>query len=158
MKTIISFLRKFLLTFVIIFSITFFAYILIEYFIFNQNAVRITHIIYITLIIAVGSILLSLFYLINKISSVVQTLITYAIITIVIYGMGMISGWFNHKVLEIVGYGVLFTSLGALLLSVGILIRNHYRSKELNDELRAFKKTTSISKEEKGVDDREKDC
>ena len=71
MKVFINYMRKLLLTFVIIFSVAFFAYIMIEYLIFKQNIVRINYIIYITLIIAAGSIVLSLFYLINNISSVI---------------------------------------------------------------------------------------
>ncbi len=156
MKVFINYMRKLLLTFVIIFSVAFFAYIMIEYLIFKQNIVRINYIIYITLIIAVGSIVLSLFYLINNISSVIQALVTYTIITLVIYGMGMISGWFNHKILEIILYGILFSGLGALILTSGVMVRNHLRSKELNEELLAFKKSTSISKEEKGASEHEK--
>lgn len=131
--------KSMLLTFLIVLPITMFVYVIVEHFIFEQNAVHFSYLFYITLIAAVFSVILNLFYRINRINSLVQIIITYFLIVIMMYSIGLISGWYNERLVAYILYGLLFNFIGVSLIATIVLLTRHLQFKKLNSDLEKYK-------------------
>lgn len=131
--------KSMLLTFLIVLPITMFVYVTVEHFIFEQNAVHFSYLFYITLIAAVFSVILNLFYRINRINSLVQIIITYFLIVIMMYSIGLISGWYNERLVAYILYGLLFNFIGVSLIATIVLLTRHLQFKKLNSDLEKYK-------------------
>lgn len=131
--------KSMLLTFLIVLPITIFVYVMIEHFIFEQNAVHFSYLFYITLIALGFSIILNLFYRINKINSLVQIIITYFLIVIMIYSIGVLCGWFNERIMAYLCFGLLCNFVGVSLIATIVLLTRYLQFKKLNDNLIKFK-------------------
>ena len=131
--------KSMLLTFLIVLPITMFVYVTVEHFIFEQNAVHFSYLFYITLIAAVFSVILNLFYRINRINSLVQIIITYFLIVIMMYSIGLISGWYNERLVAYILYGLLFNFIGVSVIATIVLLTRHLQFKKLNSDLEKYK-------------------
>ncbi|MBQ3001157.1 MAG: DUF3021 family protein [Bacilli bacterium] len=131
--------KSMLLTFLIVLPITMFVYVIVEHFIFEQNAVHFSYLFYITLIAAVFSVILNLFYRINRINSLVQIIITYFLIVIMMYSIGLISGWYNERLAAYILYGLLFNFIGVSVIATIVLLTRHLQFKKLNSDLEKYK-------------------
>lgn len=140
LNKVLKICKSMLLTFLIVLPITMFVYVIIEHFIFEQNAVHFSYLFYITLIAAAFSVILNLFYRINRINSLVQIIITYFLIVIMMYSIGIISGWYNERLIAYILYGLLFNFIGVSLIATIVLLTRHVQFKKLNNDLEKYKK------------------
>lgn len=139
MKKFERFIVTFMSIFMIVFSVSFFAKIIVDAIIFGQKSFTFKYIYIDLLVVAVASILLTLFYQINNITSSVQALVTYTIILIVIYIFGYFSGWFSirHYLFAIISLS--FNVVGLLGIVVFLLWKYNRQNNELNEQLASFK-------------------
>lgn len=146
MKKISRFLVSFLITFMIMFAIVFFAKMLIDALVFSQRAINYTYIYLELVIVVISSLLLTLFYQINTINIVVQILVTFITIQMVIYGFGIITGWFSFENWLFTLITVLFSVLGLVFVGFLILYLRKKQMKNLNNQLNSYKERDNHEK------------
>ena len=146
MKKISRFLVSFLITFMIMFAIVFFAKMLIDALVFSQRAINYTYIYLELVIVVISSLLLTLFYQINTINIVVQILVTFITIQMVIYGFGIITGWFSFENWLFALITVLFSVLGLVFVGFLILYLRKKQMKNLNNQLNSYKERDNHEK------------
>lgn len=146
MKKISRFLVSFLITFMIMFAIVFFAKMLIDALVFSQRAINYTYIYLELVIVVISSLLLTLFYQINTINIVVQILVTFITIQMVIYGFGIITGWFSFENWLFTLITVLFSVLGLVFVGFLILYLRKRQMKNLNNQLNSYKERDNHEK------------
>ncbi|MBQ2891778.1 MAG: DUF3021 family protein [Bacilli bacterium] len=146
MKKISRFLVSFLITFMIMFAIVFFAKMLIDALVFSQRAINYTYIYLELVIVVISSLLLTLFYQINTINIVVQILVTFITIQMVIYGFGIITGWFSFENWLFALITVLFSVLGLVFVGFLILYLRKRQMKNLNNQLNSYKERDNHEK------------
>lgn len=146
MKKISRFLASFLITFMIMFAIVFFAKMLIDALVFSQRAINYNYIYLELVIVVISSLLLTLFYQINTINIVVQILVTFITIQMVIYGFGIITGWFSFENWLFALITVLFSVLGLVFVGFLILYLRKKQMKNLNNQLNSYKERDNHEK------------
>lgn len=146
MKKISRFLASFLITFMIMFAIVFFAKMLIDALVFSQRAISYNYIYLELVIVVISSLLLTLFYQINTINIVVQILVTFITIQMVIYGFGIITGWFSFENWLFALITVLFSVLGLVFVGFLILYLRKKQMKNLNNQLNSYKERDNYEK------------
>ena len=140
------FLTTFLTLTIIIFAVCFFTKIVVDDFFFAQKTIAFRYIYLEVIAILISSALLTLFYQINRITLFVQVLVTYSIITIDIYFLGVISGWFNYKNIAFFITSICVIVAGALLILAVTFIRRYIQQKRLNKELASIKEEDNHEK------------
>ena len=96
-KKIGRFFTTFITLMIIIFAVTFITKISVDALIFNQKTLSFSYIYFEVIAIVLSSLILTFFFQINRITLLIQILVTYIIITVDIYILGFISGWFSFK-------------------------------------------------------------
>lgn len=116
-----------------------FAQILIGSLIFGQKSVIISHL-YIQLpILFVVSILLTLFYQINKITVTIQVFVTYLTILFLTYLFGFFNGWFAVDNILFLVISLLLNAVGLTVTVIILLIRRKRQTDLLNAQLSSIK-------------------
>ena len=113
--------------------------LLIGALIFGQKSVVISNY-YIQLpILFLVSILLTLFYQINKITMTIQVFVTYLTILIIIYVFGFFNGWFAFDNIKFLIISLLLNAVGLTITIVILLIRKKRQTDMLNEQLLTIK-------------------
>ena len=146
MKKITRFLVSFSITFIIIFAVAFLAKIFIDAFIFSQKAVNYKYILFDLIVVIVFSLLLTLFYQINKTTILVQVIVTFITMLLVIYSFGIISGWFGFNNLGFSLIAIGFNVLGLLGVFLIIYFIKKKQASILNKELESYKERDNYEK------------
>lgn len=111
------------------------AQLLIGALIFGQKSVVISNY-YIQLpILFLVSILLTLFYQINKITVTIQVFVTYLTILIIIYIFGFFNGWFALDNIMFLIISLLLNAIGLTVTIIILLIRRKRQNDILNKQL-----------------------
>ncbi|MBR2891812.1 MAG: hypothetical protein IKC22_05535 [Bacilli bacterium] len=139
MRKFLKFLTSFMITFIVIFTITFLSKLLIDALIFSQRAVNYKYIIILVPIVMVASILLTLFFQLNKVTVFIQASVVYLTLILVIYSFGIISGWFTFENLTFSGIVLAFNILGFTIVALIIMLLKKRLNLKLNDQLKLFK-------------------
>ena len=139
MKKFERFIVTFMSIFMIVFSVSFFAKIIVDAIIFGQKSFTFKYIYLDLLVVAVVSILLTLFYQINKMTTSVQALVTYITILTVIYIFGYFSGWFSMRHIYFLLISLSFNVVGLVSVVVFLLLKHRRQNDELNEQLASFK-------------------
>lgn len=134
-KIVISFLTNLM---IVCFDVLF-AQTLIGALIFGQKSVIITHFSIQLPILFVVSILLTLFYQINKITVTIQAFVTYLTILLLIYLFGFFNGWFAVDNIVFLGISLLLNVIGLTITIVVLLIRKKRQTDMLNKQLSSIK-------------------
>jgi Flp pilus assembly pilin Flp len=56
------------------------------------------------------------------------------------YSIGIISGWYNERLIAYILYGLLFNFIGVSLIATIVLLTRHVQFKKLNNDLEKYKK------------------
>ena len=139
MKKVERFIVTFMSIFMIIFSLAFFAKIIVDAIIFGQKSFTFKYVYLEILVVAAVSILLTLFYQLNNITSSVQALVTYVVSLVVIYVFGYFSGWFSMRYFFFTLISLSFNGVGLLAVIVFLLWKHNKQNNELNEQLASFK-------------------
>lgn len=139
MKKFERFVVTFLSIFVITFAFAFFAKVIIDAIIFDQNAIIFKYIYWDIIVCVAASVILTLFYQINNISTSVQALVTYVVAISVVYMFGAFSGWFSFNNMIFVLISLSFNVIGLILVVLFLFIKHKKQNQELNDQLASFK-------------------
>lgn len=130
-KILISFLTNLM---IVCFDVML-AQLLIGALIFGQKSVVISNY-YIQLpILFLVSILLTLFYQINKITVTIQVFVTYLTILIIIYIFGFFNGWFALDNIMFLIISLLLNAIGLTVTIIILLIRRKRQNDILNKQL-----------------------
>lgn len=140
------FLTTFITLSIIIFAVTFLTKIVVDDFVFAQKTIAFRYIYLEVIAIIVSSILLTLFYQINRITLFVQVLVTYLTISFDIYFLGLISGWFNYNNLVFFIASICVILVGAFVIIGVTFIRRYIQQLRLNKELASYKEEESHEK------------
>ncbi len=139
MKKAKNILISFLTNMMIVCFDVLFSQILIGALIFGQKSVVLTNYYIQIPILILVSILLTLFYQINKITVTIQILVTYLTILILIYIFGFFNGWFAFDNIKFIGISLLFNAIGLTITTVILLIRKKRQTDMLNKQLSNIK-------------------
>ena len=139
MRKFLKFLTSFMITFIVIFTITFLSKLLIDALIFSQRAVNYKYIIILVPIVMVASILLTLFFQLNKVTVFIQASVVYLTLILVIYSFGIISGWFTFENFTFSSIVLAFNILGFTIVALIIMLLKKRLNLKLNDQLKLFK-------------------
>ncbi len=138
-KKIARFLTTFITLFIIIFAVTFITKIIVDDLVFKQKSLAFRYIYIEVFVIVLSSLLLTFFYQINKITLLIQILVTYFIVIVDIYSMGFISGWFSFKNITFVIVSFSINVIGVVIVSLIAQIRKHIQQDRLNKQLAEYK-------------------
>lgn len=138
-KKIARFLTTFITLFIIIFAVTFITKIIVDDLVFKQKSLAFRYIYIEVFVIVLSSLLLTFFYQINKITLLIQILVTYFIVIVDIYSMGFISGWFSFKNMTFVIVSFSINVIGVVIVSLIAQIRKHIQQDRLNKQLAEYK-------------------
>ena len=138
-KKLVRFLTTFITLFIIIFAVTFITKIIVDDLVFKQKSLAFRYIYLEVAVIALSSLVLTFFYQINKITLLIQIIVTYIITIIDIYTLGFISGWFSFKNLMFVVVSISINIIGAIIVSLVALLRKHIQQTRLNKQLAEYK-------------------
>lgn len=139
MKKFERFVVTFLSIFVITFAFAFFAKVIIDAIIFDQNAIIFKYVYWDIIACVIASVILTLFYQINKISTSVQALVTYVVAITTVYVFGAFSGWFSFSNIVFVLISISFNVVGLFFVVLFLFIKHKMQNKELNEQLASFK-------------------
>lgn len=139
MRKFLKFLTSFMVTFIVIFTIAFLSKLLIDALIFSQRAVNYKYITILVPIVMVASILLTLFFQLNKVTVFIQASVVYLTLILVIYSFGIISGWFTFENLTFSSIVLAFNILGFTIVALIIMLLKKRLNLKLNDQLKLFK-------------------
>lgn len=125
--------------FSILFTIILGVIALVQLYIFDQHSINIIEIFLIGLITFIISLLLSLFYQINKITVFIQIITTYIILIIFLYFLGFASNWFSFKDISFLIISLSFNFVGIIILSIIIFVNRYKEIRDLNRDLSHYK-------------------
>lgn len=111
------------------------AQLLIGALIFGQKSVIISNYVIQLPILFLVSILLTLFYQINKITVSIQVFVTYLTILIIIYVFGFFNGWFAFDNIMFLIISLLLNAIGLTITIVILLVRRKHQNDILNKQL-----------------------
>ncbi len=111
------------------------AQLLIGALIFGQKSVIISNYVIQLPILFLVSILLTLFYQINKITVSIQVFVTYLTILIIIYVFGFFNGWFAFDNIMFLIISLLLNAIGLTITIVILLIKRKHQNDILNKQL-----------------------
>ena len=139
MKKVKNIFISFLTNMMIVCFDVLFSQILIGALIFGQKSVVLTNYYIQIPILILVSILLTLFYQINKITVTIQILVTYLTILILIYIFGFFNGWFAFDNIKFIGISLLLNAIGLTITTFILLIRKKKQTDMLNKQLSNIK-------------------
>lgn len=145
-KKIGRFFTTFITLMIIIFAVTFITKISVDALIFNQKTLSFSYIYFEVIAIVLSSLILTFFFQINRITLLIQILVTYIIITVDIYILGFISGWFSFKNILFVIISLSINVIGVVIFSIGAFIRKNIQQEKLNKELELYKEQETYEK------------
>lgn len=145
-KKIGRFFTTFITLMIIIFAVTFITKISVDALIFNQKTLSFSYIYFEVIAIVLSSLILTFFFQINRITLLIQILVTYIIITVDIYILGFISGWFSFKNILFVIISLSINVIGVVIFSVAAFIRKNIQQEKLNKELELYKEQETYEK------------
>ena len=145
-KKIGRFLTTFITLMIIIFAVTFITKISVDALIFNQKTLSFSYIYFEVIAIVLSSLILTFFFQINRITLLIQILVTYIIITVDIYILGFISGWFSFKNILFVIISLSINVIGVMIFSIAVFIRKNIQQEKLNKELELYKEKETYEK------------
>lgn len=147
MKKLLRFLTSFLITFVVIFTITFLTKLIIDAVIFSQRSVIYKNITFLVPIVGLSSVILTLFFQLNKVTILIQTIVTYLVMILTIFAFGVISGWFNFDRKTFSGIVLGFNIVGFSIVTFIILLLKNRLNSKLNKQLKSFKEREHYEKD-----------
>ena len=145
-KKIGRFFTTFITLMIIIFAVTFITKISVDALIFNQKTLSFSYIYFEVIAIVLSSLILTFFFQINRITLLIQILVTYIIITVDIYILGFISGWFSFKNILFVIISLSINVIGVVIFSIAVFIRKNIQQEKLNKELELYKEQETYEK------------
>lgn len=145
-KKIGRFFTTFITLMIIIFAVTFITKISVDALIFNQKTLSFSYIYFEVIAIVLSSLILTFFFQINRITLLIQILVTYIIITVDIYILGFISGWFSFKNILFVIISLSINVIGVVIFSITAFIRKNIQQEKLNKELELYKEQETYEK------------
>lgn len=145
-KKIGRFFTTFITLMIIIFAVTFITKISVDALIFNQKTLSFSYIYFEVIAIVLSSLILTFFFQINRITLLIQILVTYIIITVDIYILGFISGWFSFKNILFVIISLSINVIGVVIFSIAAFIRKNIQQEKLNKELELYKEQETYEK------------
>ncbi len=147
MKKKLNIIRSMFVTFSIVFASTMVSYMIIDYGVFGQHNIRFGNILLICFYIVIISVLLNLFYRINKVTLITQIVVTYLTILFLIYLVGFTSGWFPRNNLHFLLISLAINVVGFIVLALVLLLRRNRESRKLNEDLAKYKEHDQNEKE-----------
>lgn len=115
------------------------AEIIIGALIFGQKSVILSNFYIQVPILFVVSILLTLFYQINRMTQTIQVLTTYVTILLLIYLFGFFTGWFAFDNLKFVIISLSLNAVGLTITIIALLLKRKKQNELLNRQLSNIK-------------------